>query len=85
MFIRVLFTIIWEIIENYFDIWHYIDDIKEWENAKKKIIKKTKNRTKQNQKKQKTQPNFGKDADLRIPWNWTVIRDKDVELSLSYL
>jgi glutathionyl-hydroquinone reductase len=24
------------IIENYFDIWDYIDDIKEWENAKQK-------------------------------------------------
>ena len=36
VFIRVLFTVIWEIIENYFDIWDYIDDIKEWENAKQK-------------------------------------------------
>ena len=33
MFIRVLFTVIWEIIENYFDIWHDIDDIKELKNA----------------------------------------------------
>ena len=45
-------TVFWEIIENYFDIWHYIDDIKEGE--------------------------FGKDADLRISLNWTVIRDNDV-------
>ena len=36
MCILVLFTVIGEIIENYLDIWHDIDDIKEWENAKKK-------------------------------------------------
>ena len=36
----IVFTVIWEIFEHYFDIWHYIDDIKEWENA----IKKNKNR-----------------------------------------
>ena len=57
MFICVLFTVIWEIIEHYFDIWDYIDDIKEWENAKKQL-KRTE---------------FGKDVDLRIPLNWTVI------------
>jgi len=44
VFIQVLLTVIWEIIENtyYFDIWHYIDDIKEWENAKKNNNKKQK-------------------------------------------
>ena len=38
VFSRNILTVIWEIIENiyYFDIWHYIDDIKVWENAHKK-------------------------------------------------
>jgi hypothetical protein len=60
VFIWALFTVIWEIIENYFDIWHYIDDIKVWETATKKTTED------------------GKDTDLRIPLNWTVIRDNDI-------
>jgi len=60
VFIRVLFTVIWEIIENYFDIRHDIDDIKEGENVEK-VIKK--------QKTEKNPTEFGKDANLRIPWN----------------
>ena len=51
MFIRVLFTVIWEIIENYFDIRHYIDDIKDGENA--------------NKTKKKTPTEFGKDVSGR--------------------
>jgi hypothetical protein len=39
----------------------------------KKIQKKQ-----QQQKKQKHPTEFGKDADLRIPLNWTVIRDNDI-------
>ena len=47
VFFRAILAVIWEIIENtyYFNIWHYIDDIQEWENVKK---------TKQTYTKQKT-------------------------------
>ena len=60
MFILVLFTVIGEIIEKKFDIWHNIDDIKQWENAKKKINKKktTKKNNKTKSKKKKHQQNL---------------------------
>jgi len=50
VFIRVIFIVIWEIIENYFDIWHYIDDIKEGEQINANNIKK-KEKEKKNKKK----------------------------------
>jgi hypothetical protein len=42
-----------------------------------KMLKKIKKKQQQ-QKKQKHPTEFGKDADLRIPLNWTVIRDNDI-------
>jgi hypothetical protein len=41
------------------------------------MLKKSKKKHKQ-QKKQKHPTELGKDADLRIPINWTVIRDNDI-------
>ena len=41
---------------------YYIDDIKEGEEKNQK----------------KTPAEFGKDVDLRIPLNWTMIRDNDI-------
>jgi hypothetical protein len=61
VFIRVLFTVIWEsskIISIYETILMILKS--------EKMLNKN-NRTE-----------FGKDADLRIPLNWTMIRDNDV-------